>query len=74
MLLLFAVYFDWISVEQFILGLIGIYVLRMVIMKLYAFSIKFPKLKFKSEYMETIEQLKKKLNGAIQTQILCKVY
>jgi len=57
MLLLFAVYFDWISVEQFILGLIGIYVLRMVIMKRYAFSIKFPKLKFQK--IETLPSILK---------------
>ena len=46
MLLLFAVYFNWLSVDQFILALVGVYVLRMVIMKLYAYSVRFPKLKF----------------------------
>jgi len=46
MVLLFAVYMKWLSVEQFIIGLVGVYVLRMIIMQLYAYSIRFPKLKF----------------------------
>lgn len=46
MVLLFAVYFNWITVNEFIIGLVGVYVLRMVIMKLYAYSVRFPKLKF----------------------------
>lgn len=46
MVLLFAVYLDWLSVEQFILALVGVYVLRMLIMKLYAYSVRFPKFKF----------------------------
>lgn len=46
MLLLFAVYFNWITVDQFIIGIVCVYVLRMLIMKLYAFSIRFPVLKF----------------------------
>ena len=45
-LLLFAVYFQWINVDEFILGVIGVYILRMIIMKLYAYSVKFPVLKF----------------------------
>jgi O-antigen/teichoic acid export membrane protein len=52
MLALFAVYMDWLSVGQFIGALVAIYVLRMVLMMLYAFSIRFPKLKF-----QKIEQL-----------------
>ncbi|MEM9679710.1 MAG: oligosaccharide flippase family protein, partial [Bacteroidota bacterium] len=44
--LLFAVYFGWLNTEQFILGLVSVYVLRMLIMKLYAYSIRFPRLKF----------------------------
>ncbi|OUR90716.1 sugar isomerase [Flavobacteriales bacterium 34_180_T64] len=47
MLLLFCVHLEYINVDQFILGIIGIYVLRMLIMKIYAFSIRFPVLKFK---------------------------
>ncbi|WP_179315436.1 oligosaccharide flippase family protein [Winogradskyella undariae] len=46
MLLLFGVYVEWLTVNQFITGLVGVYVLRMVIMKLYAYSVRFPKLKF----------------------------
>ncbi|WP_412560759.1 oligosaccharide flippase family protein [Winogradskyella sp. MIT101101] len=46
MILLFAVYLGWLSVEQFILALVGVYVLRMLIMKLYAYSVRFPKFKF----------------------------
>jgi O-antigen/teichoic acid export membrane protein len=52
MLALFAVYMDWLSVGQFIGALVAIYVLRMVLMMLYAFSIRFPRLKF-----QKIEQL-----------------
>jgi len=46
MLLLIAVFFDWLTVDNFIVALVGVYVLRMVIMKLYAYSVRFPKLKF----------------------------
>lgn len=46
MLLLFAVYFKWIDVEQFVVGVVWVYIIRMIIMKLYAFAIKFPVLKF----------------------------
>jgi O-antigen/teichoic acid export membrane protein len=46
MAMLFAVYLDWLSVDQFILALVAMYVLRAVIMMMYAFSIRFPKLKF----------------------------
>ena len=46
MLLLFAVYLEWITVEQFINGIVGVYILKMLIMKMYAFSLKFPVLKF----------------------------
>ncbi|WP_179020291.1 oligosaccharide flippase family protein [Winogradskyella forsetii] len=46
MFLLVGVYLDWLSVDQFIIALVGVYVLRMVIMKLYAYSVRFPKLKF----------------------------
>lgn len=46
MFLLFAVYLDWLTVGNFINALVLVYVLRMVIMKLYAYSVRFPKLKF----------------------------
>lgn len=46
MILLFAVYLNWLSIDEFIIGLVGVYVLRMLIMKLYAFTVRFPKLVF----------------------------
>lgn len=46
MVLLFCVYFEWISVDNFIIGVIGVYVLRMLVMMFYAFSIRLPVLKF----------------------------
>lgn len=46
MVLLFCVYFDWISVDTFIVGVIGVYGLRMFIMMFYAFSIRLPVFKF----------------------------
>ncbi|MEP3836545.1 MAG: polysaccharide biosynthesis C-terminal domain-containing protein [Algibacter sp.] len=47
MLLLFALHFEVISLEQFMVGLVVVYVLRMLVMKIYAFSIKFPVITFK---------------------------
>lgn len=45
-LLLVMVFLKWISVEQFIYGVTGVFVLRAVAMKFYAFSLYMPKLKF----------------------------
>ena len=45
--LLFAVYFDWIDSEQFIYAVVIVYMLRMMIMKLYAFYLYFPKIEWK---------------------------
>ena len=45
-ILLFAVYLNWLSIDEFIIGLVGVYVLRMLIMKLYAYTVRFPKLVF----------------------------
>jgi O-antigen/teichoic acid export membrane protein len=42
MSLLFAVFFELITVDEFILNVIIVYVLRMVIMMFYAFSIRLP--------------------------------
>ncbi|EGV44851.1 lipopolysaccharide biosynthesis protein [Bizionia argentinensis JUB59] len=42
MILLFFLYLDYIDVQQLIYGLTGVYVVRMVIMKLYAYSLRFP--------------------------------
>lgn len=47
MVLLFCLYFKVVDVEQFMMGLVVVYVLRMLIMKLYAFNIKLPILIFK---------------------------
>jgi len=46
MFLLVAVYLEWLTVNQFILALVAVYVLRMLVMMFYAFSIRFPRLKF----------------------------
>ena len=46
MVLLFCVYFEWISVDTFIAAVIGVYGLRMLIMMFYAFSIRLPVFKF----------------------------
>lgn len=48
MILLFLVYLEWLTTKQFILALVGVYVLRMMIMKLYAYSVRFPNLKFET--------------------------
>lgn len=45
MLLFLGIYMDWLGVEQFIYSVIIIYIIRTVIMMLYAFSVKRPKLK-----------------------------
>ena len=45
--LLFCVYKMWLTVDEFIVGIVLVYVLRMVIMKLYAFSIHLPVIRFK---------------------------
>ncbi|OBQ54132.1 oligosaccharide flippase family protein [Tamlana sp. s12] len=46
MVLLFLLHYKLIDVEQFMLGLVLVYVLRMLVMKLYAFSVKFPIITF----------------------------
>ena len=43
-ILLFGVYLNWLNGEQFIYGVLIVYGLRVVIMKLYDFSLYFPKL------------------------------
>lgn len=47
MILLFLLYFDCIDVNQFMIGLVVVYLLRTLIMKLYAFSVRFPVITFK---------------------------
>lgn len=46
MMLLFAVYFDWITKSEFIYYLTAAYFLRMFVMMFYAFSLYFPKFTF----------------------------
>lgn len=45
-LLLLMLHAGYLSVNQFIYSVVGVYALRMLIMKLYAFSLRLPKLKF----------------------------
>jgi len=45
--LLFAVYFNWLNEEQFIYAVVLVYMFRMLIMKIYAFSVYCPKWIFK---------------------------
>lgn len=47
MILLFLLYFKVVDVEQFMAGLVCVYVLRMFVMNVYAFSVKFPVITFK---------------------------
>jgi O-antigen/teichoic acid export membrane protein len=47
MVLLFLLHFETITLEQFMSGLVVVYVLRMLVMKGYAFSVKFPIITFK---------------------------
>ena len=47
MVLLFVLHFNLITMEQFMLSLVIMYILRMVIMKIYAFSIQLPVFTFK---------------------------
>ncbi|PCE63853.1 lipopolysaccharide biosynthesis protein [Sediminicola luteus] len=46
-LLLLLVYFDAITVTVFLQALVGLYVLRLLIMKWYAFRLRWPKISFK---------------------------
>jgi len=44
---LFAVYFDWITPIQFVYTLMGIYLFAMLLMKWFAFKVRFPSFTFK---------------------------
>ncbi len=46
MILLTLIYFDSITVEFFLKGLVGFYLMRMLVMKFYAYSLRMPKLDF----------------------------
>lgn len=45
-LLLLCVFFGWLTVEEFIYSISGVFILRAVLMMLYAFRLYFPVLKF----------------------------
>jgi O-antigen/teichoic acid export membrane protein len=45
-ILLCCVYMEWLTANQFIQALVGVYILRMLLMKLYAFSVRPPKFRF----------------------------
>ncbi len=42
--LLFSVHFGWLNSDQFIYGIVIVYALRMVIIKIYAFQLYFPRI------------------------------
>lgn len=44
-ILLLFVYLEYISTQELIQAIVGVYVLRMIIMKVYAYSLRFPSLK-----------------------------
>lgn len=46
MLLLFCLHYKWLKVTEFIYAVVGIYVLRMMIMKLYAYYVRRPVFRF----------------------------
>jgi O-antigen/teichoic acid export membrane protein len=48
MILLFCVHFGYLNTPQFINALVVVYVVRTAVMKWMAFSVRFPKLRFKS--------------------------
>ncbi|MCF8273387.1 MAG: oligosaccharide flippase family protein [Flavobacteriaceae bacterium] len=45
-ILLFCLYYDFLNVEELIYSIVGIYLLRMIIMSIYAFGLRHPVLKF----------------------------
>ncbi|MEZ4803100.1 MAG: oligosaccharide flippase family protein [Gelidibacter sp.] len=46
MVLLFAVYLKWIDTNQLIIGVVIFYILRMIVMMFYAFSVRLPVFRF----------------------------
>jgi O-antigen/teichoic acid export membrane protein len=45
-ILLFCLYYDFLNVEELIYSIVGVYLLRMIIMAIYAFGLRHPVLKF----------------------------
>jgi O-antigen/teichoic acid export membrane protein len=46
MFLLFCLYFEYLNVQQLIVSIVGVYLIRMVLMAVYAFSLRRPVVKF----------------------------
>ena len=46
-LLLISLYYEWISLDTFFYALVGLYLLRTLILKIYAFRIHWPRFSFK---------------------------
>ena len=46
MAMLFCLYFEWITVKEFINAVVGVYILRMMLMKLYAYYVRRPVFRF----------------------------
>jgi O-antigen/teichoic acid export membrane protein len=46
MFLLFSLYFNYLNAQQLIMGIVGVYLLRMFVMAAYAFSLRRPVIKF----------------------------
>jgi O-antigen/teichoic acid export membrane protein len=73
MLLLFAVYFKLITLDQFMMGIVGVYILRALIMMCYAFSSRLPVFRFnKIDKLSSILQYSSLIiiAGSIATIIL----
>ncbi|KAB1071409.1 oligosaccharide flippase family protein [Tamlana haliotis] len=47
MILLLLLHFNVVDLEQFMMGIVVVYMVRMLVMKIYAFSVKFPVITFK---------------------------
>lgn len=46
MVLLFTIFFKWITIDQFLMGIVGVYVVRAFVMMVYAFGKRLPVFKF----------------------------
>ena len=46
MLLLFALFLNWISIEEFLIGMVITFMLRALVMMVYAFSVRLPVFRF----------------------------
>lgn len=46
MIMLFFLYFDLLTIDEFIYSVVGVYILRMIVMKLYAYYVRRPVFRF----------------------------